>query len=42
MALRFRVIPRAGSVHTNLMLALAILVALVALAAAYVLIERER
>jgi signal transduction histidine kinase/CheY-like chemotaxis protein/HPt (histidine-containing phosphotransfer) domain-containing protein/HAMP domain-containing protein len=42
MPLRFRVIPRAGSLHSKLMLALAILVALVALAAAYVLIERER
>ena len=39
---RFRLMPRASSLHSKLMLALAILVALVALASAYVLIERER
>ncbi len=42
MPLRFRLVPRATSLHAKLMLALAVLVALVALASAYVLIERER
>ena len=42
MPLRFRLIPRATSLHAKLMSALALLVALVALASAYVLIERER
>jgi len=42
MPLRFRLIPQATSLHTKLMLALAVLVALVALASVYVLIERER
>jgi signal transduction histidine kinase/CheY-like chemotaxis protein len=42
MPLPPRLIPQATSLHTKLMLALAILVALVALASAYVLIERER
>ena len=42
MPLPFRLIPRATSLHTKLMLALAILVALVAAVSAYVLIERER
>ena len=37
-----RLIPQATSLHTKLVLALAILVALVAAGAAYVLIERER
>jgi len=42
MPLPFRLIPQATSLHTKLVLALAILVALVAAGAAYVLIERER
>lgn len=37
MPLPFRLIPQATSLHTKLMLALAILVALVAAASAYVL-----
>ena len=40
--MRLRMIPRATSLHTKLMLSLAILVALVTLVSAYVLIERER
>jgi len=39
---RFRLIPQATSLHTKLMLALAVLVALVAFVSAYVLNERER
>jgi PAS domain S-box-containing protein len=42
MLLSSRLIPRATSLHTKLVLALATLVALVAAGAAYVLIERER
>jgi PAS domain S-box-containing protein len=42
MPLPARLIPRATSLHTKLMSALAIVVALVALASAYELIERER
>jgi PAS domain S-box-containing protein len=42
MPLPTRLIPRATSLHTKLMLALAIVVALVALVSAYELIERER
>ena len=42
MPMRFRLVPQATSLHAKLMLALAMLVALVALASAYVLIERER
>jgi len=39
---RFRLIPQATGLHTKLMLALAVLVAIVAFVSAYVLIERER
>ena len=42
LPLRLRLIPQTTSLHTKLMLALAVLVALVALVSAYVLIERER
>jgi len=42
MRLPFRLIPQATSLHTKLMLALAILVALVASVSAYVLIDHER
>ncbi|MEP6876339.1 MAG: response regulator [Burkholderiales bacterium] len=42
MQLPIRLMPRATSLHTKLVLALAILVALVAAGSAYVLIERER
>jgi len=42
MPLPSRLIPQATSLHTKLMVALAIVVALVALVSAYVLIERER
>ena len=40
--MRLRLIPQATGLHTKLMLALAVLVALVAFVSAYVLIERER
>ena len=42
MPLPIRLIPQATRLHTKLVLALAILVALVAAGSAYVLIERER
>ena len=42
MPTRFRLIPQATGLHTKLMLALAVLVAIVAFVSAYVLIERER
>jgi len=40
--MRFRLIPQTTGLHTKLMLALAVLVALVAVVSAYVLIDRER
>jgi len=42
MPLPFRLVPQAATLHTKLVLALAILVALVAATSAYLLIDRER